>query len=169
MKITKGLGLALLLMPLAVLADSGSIIRTTQMVESPSAGARPVTTLYGDARVEILERDGGWYQVKEQDNGRIGWVRLTTVRLGEQTAEESESGFWGSLFSFTGRSSSRTATATTGIRGLGEDDIAGAVPNQRAVYELDNFYVQPADAEQFARDLGLQSRRVRHLPEDVEE
>ncbi|MDX1444248.1 MAG: SH3 domain-containing protein [Gammaproteobacteria bacterium] len=169
MKIMKGLGLALLLMPLGVLAETGSIVRSTQMVESPSAGARPVATLYSNASVEILERDGGWYQVKEQDGGRIGWVRLTSVRLGEQTTTESETGFWGSLFSFGSRSNQRTATATTGIRGLGEDDIAGAVPNQRAVYELDNFYVQPGDAEQYARDLGLQSRQVQHLPEDVEE
>ena len=169
MKTIKLLCLVLLGMPLAALAESGTIIRTTQMVDTPSAGAQPVATLYGDSGVEILEREGGWYQVKEQQDGRIGWVRLTTVRLGEQTAEENESGFWGSLFSFTGRSSSRTATATTGIRGLGEDDIAGAVPNQRAVYELDRFHVSPDEAEQFARDLGLQSRRLQHLPEDVEE
>lgn len=164
-----GLLFGLLVLPIAALAETGTIIRTTQMVDTPSAGARLLATIPGESRVEIIKRDGGWYQVKETNQGRIGWVRLTTVRLGEQTTEESESSFWGSLFSATGRSGSRTTTATTGIRGLGEDDIAGAVPNQRAVYELDRFYSSAEDADQFARELGLQSQKLRHLPEDVEE
>lgn len=159
----------LLLVPIAALAESATVIRTTQLVASPAAGARAVATLYGDSRVEILQRNGGWYQVRDASSGRSGWLRLTSVRLGEQTAEENETGFWGSLFSFTGRSGSRTATATTGIRGLGEDDIAGAVPDTRAVAGLDRFQASADDANRFARELGLQSKQVKHLPEDVEE
>lgn len=167
LQLSRRILLLMLLMPVMALAETGTIIRTTQMIDNPRAGAQPLATLYGEAEVEILQREGGWYQVRNSADGRIGWVRLTTVRLGKQAVEENESGFWGSLFSFTGRSSSRTATATTGIRGLDEADISNAVPDQRAVYELDRYASSSDDADRFARELGLQTQRVEHLPEDA--
>src|SRR5690606_18781170 len=101
---------ALLCLPLAAFADSGTVTRATQLVQAPQTDAAQITTLREQQTVDILERLGGWYRVRTTD-GREGWLRLSNVRLGAVQKEEESGGFWASLFSFTGRSQARTASA----------------------------------------------------------
>lgn len=152
-----------LALPVVAMAESGTILRATQLVAEPYADATSRGVLRGDSVVDILERDGGWYRVKTNDR-REGWVRLSNVRLGE-AAEEEEGGFWASVFSFTGRSETRTASATTGIRGLSEEEIRDATPDNAAVMRLAQFAPDDTETRQFAADIGLKSRDVKPLPE----
>lgn len=149
-------------------AESATVVRATQLNAAPYTDAERKGILRGETRVEILDRNGGWYRVKVEGNGNEGWVRMASLRLGERSAEESESSFWGSLFSFTGRSQSRDTVATTGIRGLSEEEINSATPNPAAVAALDGFAADANTARDFAARLKLQEQRVAELPEDVE-
>lgn len=152
--------------PLAALGEPGTVTRATQLAAAPYVDAESRGMLERDAGVEIVERDGGWYHVKAND-GREGWVRLSSIRLGA-VAEEEDGGFWASLFSFTGRTETRTASATTGIRGLSETEIRNAHPDAAAVARLADFAPSDAEARRFAAEIGLQAHEVRPLPEETE-
>lgn len=163
MRKAKTLLMFMLALPFVALAESGTILRATQLAAEPYADAASRGVLRGDSTVEILERDGGWYRVRTADR-REGWVRLSNVRLGEAVAEE-DGGFWASVFSFTGRSQTRTASATTGIRGLSEEEIRDATPDNAAVTRLAQFAADDAETRRFASDIGLAKRDVKPLPE----
>lgn len=143
------------------LAESATVVRASQLVAEPYVDATSRGTLARESSVETLERRGGWYHVRTED-GREGWVRLSSIRLGE-TAAEAEGGFWASLFSFTGRSQTRTASATTGIRGLSEEEIRDAVPDDAAVARLAEFSANDDEARRFAAEIGLEPRAVKSL------
>lgn len=149
----------------ALAAESGVVVRASQLLAAPYSDADSRGILRGEAQVEILERRGGWYHVRS-DDGRDGWLRLSSIRLG-QAEEEEEGGFWASLFSFTGRSQMRTASATTGIRGLSEEEINAAEPNPAAVERLATFAPDDADTQRFAAEIGLVEREVGPLPEEL--
>lgn len=155
----------LLLAPALVAAESGTVVRASQLLAQPYSDAQSRGVIRGETGVEIVERQGGWYHVEAED-GRRGWLRLSSIRLGEAAAEE-EDGFWASLFSFTGRSEARTASATTGIRGLSETDIRDAVPDAAAVKRLDGFAADDREARHFAAQIGLAARDVPPLSEGV--
>lgn len=162
----KSIVLALMLLPVVAFAEPGTVTRTTQLVAAPYIDAANRGLLERDTGVEVVKRDGGWYRVKA-DDGREGWVRLSSIRLGE-AVEEEEGGFWASLFSFTGRAHTRTASATTGIRGLSETEIRNARPDPAAVARLAAFAPNDAEARRFAAEIGLQVHKVKPLPEEVE-
>lgn len=159
------IGLLLALGSFTVLAaDSGNMIRTSGLNAAPEATSRSLGMVRSQEEVTILERDGGWYQVRTAA-GRTGWVRMANVRLGAAAEAREETGFWGSLFSFTGRSRTSTTTATTGIRGLSEEDINSAVPNEAAVARLGSWQSSAADARGFAGQAGLAKTDVAELQE----
>ncbi|MDX1455174.1 MAG: SH3 domain-containing protein [Gammaproteobacteria bacterium] len=159
------LGLALALGSVTVMAaDAGNMIRTSGLNASPDATSQSLGMVRSQESVTILERDGGWYKVKT-DAGRTGWVRMANVRLGDTAETREEPGFWGSLFSFTGRSRTSTTTATTGIRGLSEEDINSAVPNPAAVDRLASWQSSAAEARGFAGQAGLAKTDVAELQE----
>lgn len=153
------------LLPTGVLAETGTVTRAAQLVAAPFVDAASRGVLQRETVVDVVSRDGGWYQVKA-DDGREGWVRLSSIRLGEVAQEES-GGFWASLFSFTGRSQARTASATTGIRGLSETEIRDAQADPEAVARVAAFAPDDAEARRFAAELGLEARTVPALPEDI--
>lgn len=146
-------------------ADSGSMIRASSLNAAPDAASQNLGIIRGTTEVDILERDGGWYRVQTAD-GRSGWVRMANVRLGAVAEAEEESSFWGSLFSFGSNRSTRTATATTGIRGLSEEEINAAVPDESAVARLENWRSNAREAQRHAGEAGLAPVNVGELPED---
>lgn len=155
--------MALLLTAPALASETATVVRATQLTAAPYTDSESHGVLRGEQRVEIMERQGGWYRVAT-DDGRRGWLRMSSVRLGEAEKAEAGSGFWSSLFSFTGRSQTRTASATTGIRGLSEDEIHNAIPDQAAVARLGTFAADDAQARSFASEIGLAQHEVESLP-----
>ena len=158
-----------LLLSTTAMAESATVTRAARLTLNPYTDAQVIATLQGGAAVEILERRGGWYRVKTVDGRNEGWLRMASVHLGEQSAAESETSFWGSLFAWTGRSQSRTTVATTGVRGLSEEEINAAAPDAAAVKRLDLFAASDKDARQFAAGIELQDRKVNELPKDAKE
>jgi len=149
----------------AMAADSAQVVRATALQNAPYTDATRLDLLRAPTRVEILQRQGGWYQVRVNDTGQEGWVRMASLRL-DQTAEAEEgSGWWASLFR-TGRSSATWTTATTGIRGLSEADINNAAQDYDELATLDSYAVSAAEARTFAAQLPLKARQVAELPEE---
>lgn len=147
----------------ALAADSGRLIRASDFRTGPYGDAAQIGVLRADTEVEVLQRSGGWYEIRLPD-GRQGWVRMASVRF-QETPREEASGGW--LFSWfgTGRETGRWTTATTGIRGLDEEDIQAAQPDPAAVDSLDRFAVDAETARRFAAELQLRPQPVKPLPE----
>jgi hypothetical protein len=57
----------------------------------------------------------------------------------------------------SGRSSATYTTATTGVRGLSEEELQNAKPNPQAVAALEQLAVTPDDARSFARKAKLKA------------
>ncbi|HLU61484.1 MAG TPA: SH3 domain-containing protein [Gammaproteobacteria bacterium] len=160
-KIILACGLACLL-PAVVLADTGTLTRAARILDAPFADAASRAELAQGTVVEVVTREGGWYLVRTSD-GNEGWLRLSSLRLGEGAREKGAS-----LFTSTGRAGARNASATTGIRGLSETEIRDAHADAAAVKRLDDFAAEDAETQRFAAEIGLAKRDVSALPKDVE-
>jgi len=152
--------LALLLgWPLACGAEPAKMSKGDSLRAKPFADAKVVGKLAAGQTIDIRGRQGGWYQVDAA--GKSGWVRMLSVRRTAQAAAAST----GSLSQVaTGRAGSGKIVATTGVRGLGEEQLREAVFSEEAVAAAERYRVSPADAERFAREGGVKKRQVPALP-----
>ncbi|HWP94606.1 MAG TPA: SH3 domain-containing protein [Gammaproteobacteria bacterium] len=154
----------LLAFPVAARAgDPATVVRATDLREAPFSDAALRAVLRAETRLEVLQRQGGWYEVALEDGTR-GWVRMSSLRLASTTDGTQRQG--GVLaFLRSGRSAVTGATATTGVRGLSEEELANAVPDPQAVQTLEAFAVPAEEAREFARDAALEASQVEPLPE----
>jgi hypothetical protein len=143
----------------AALADPATTLAPTSLRAQPFADAAVTASLPGEAAVEIVSRQGGWYQVKTASGN--GWVRLSSLRL----PAEATRGTTAVAYIGSGRASATGAVATTGVRGLSEADIANAQPNYAALDQLGNYAATAPTATDFAAQGGLKSTQVADLPE----
>ena len=154
-------------------------LRDTTLVAKPFRDADSIGSISSDTQVVVLKRKGGWYQV--QNNDQNGWVRLTSLRL-KKTKDKAKgktnaagqlkkSGNLDTLGEaltgglFTTGSSSNVAT-TTGIRGLDEEDIGNAEPDEKALEQLDSFKVSAEQAQRFASQASLNRSKLDYLAGD---
>lgn len=157
----RGMGIVvLLLLAGLVQAQPGHLIRASDLRAEPYSDAARVARLADHAPLNVLQRKGGWYQVKTQA-AATGWVRMGAVRFANASTQTAESGWLN-----TGRSSARWSTATTGIRGLSEEDLQHAAPDMQAVHSLSQYQVSAAGASRFAAALKLRVQSVPFLPKD---
>ncbi|HET7921145.1 MAG TPA: SH3 domain-containing protein [Gammaproteobacteria bacterium] len=158
------------LLPAAVFAaGTARTIQPTALNTAPYSDAKAMSQLPVNTPVTLEERKGGWYHVRLSD-GRQGWLRMVSVRLGEGAAVPAKGG-WdpgaiASLFS-AGRSSTTGTTATTGVRGLNEGTIQNAVPDPAAVLALTHFDATADSARKFAAALRLKTVKVNYLPDNA--
>jgi hypothetical protein len=150
--------LALLLalaLPAAATVGNGTTTRQAELRSTPFADGKTLQTLPANAKVDVLKRVGGWYQVKTAE-GTEGWVRMWLLRFssppGGAAAFKQNVAVLGS-----GRAGSTYTTATTGVRGLSEEDLQNAKPNPAAVLALDPLAVTPDDARGFAKKGSLKA------------
>lgn len=177
-------GLLLGIFSFALWAEQGVIVRSSPLWPEPGYGSNPLQTLPPGIEVELLERIGGWQQVKLlSKTGPKGWVRTYQVRMGLeissrqplalQTKQDSRGGILSGLSSFSNRLSRQDAddvnrnnvVATIGIRGLSEQDLKSAKANPEALKHMQSYRVDTQQARQFAKSGKLQSQKVEMLPE----
>jgi hypothetical protein len=154
----------LVLPPAAFAADSKSesatVIKTTPFHLEPAG--KITRRLPANTLVQIEGRDRGWYRVTLTD-GHVGYVRLASLRLGEEQASESVfSGLW-SWLNDSRRSQSEMSTATAGVRGFDEADLQAAEPDHEAVKKLTGYAAGKQTAESYARAIALTARPVDEL------
>jgi hypothetical protein len=141
-------------------AESGMLLKADELKAEPFRDAKTLKTLAQGDKVDILKKDGGWFKVKAGKSS--GWVRMLSVRRG--AAARAGSGAAGLLGLASGRSGTGKVVATTGIRGLNEEELRAAQFNEQEVKLAESYAVNRADAQKFAAQGKLVARPFDYLP-----
>jgi len=146
------------LIPLAALAEPASLVRPTELKQSPATDAPKVADLPQNAALDAGERSGGWIKVRTA-SGAQGWVKLLALRYGGPgVAKQGDTGLVQAIN--VARTGSSGTQATTGVRGLDDEKISNAQPNPGALKKMEGFAATPDAAEQFAAKGKLQAQAV---------
>lgn len=147
----------LLLCSLLAAAQTHEVTTATPLRATPALNSMVVQQLAQGTPLQALQTQGGWLKVKAGE--QQGWVRLTHVRKAVVARPAQPAGAGNALASlFTG--SSTTPTATTGTRGLTQEQLAHAQPAPQEVQQLERYAVGARDAQQFARGGKLNALRI---------
>jgi hypothetical protein len=142
--------------------ESGTLLKAEPLKAEPYTDGKSLTTLAPGTRVEILQRQGGWFRIKSAKG--IGWVHMLSVRRGA-AAKANAAGEVGGLLSLaSGRAGTGTVVATTGIRGLDEEQLKTATYDAAQLTLADTFVVSRAAAADFAANARLAARAIDYLP-----
>jgi hypothetical protein len=161
--------LALLLLSSAWAQEAALMRRATELRAAPGDAGRSLAALPAQAPVTRTgERQGPWVQVRTAE-GAMGWVHL--FDLGPAATGASASGgsdivggaLRGVTSLFGGRPTTQAAT-TSGIRGLGAEDLAQAQPDAAAVTQMERLRQSEADARSFAARAAWTPAAVAPLP-----
>lgn len=154
----KRLAALLLLVPALALAEPATLIRDTELRQSPASDAAVLAPLGVNAKVEALERRGGWTRVKAE-GGLEGWVRMLTLRhAGAGEARQGDSGIVQILN--VARSGTSGTQVATGVRGLDAEQLTNAKPNEAELKKLQGYAASDAAAAGFAASGKLEARRI---------
>lgn len=155
---------ATLLMSVAAQAgESGTTIRADSVRAAPFADASVIATLPVATRVEILKKDGGWYQVKSQLGS--GWIRMLSLRRGDSKTTSAGSEISGLAKLASGRAGTGKVVSTTGIRGLNEEELRAARYDEKQLALAESFATGRPEAQKFAAQAKLAPRQLDFLPE----
>lgn len=141
--------------------EAGTALRTTAVRMEPYLDGKAVGSLAKGDRVDILKRQGGWYQVNSAKGG--GWVRMLAVRRGEARKGGIDTDKILGLAS--GRAGTGKIVSTTGIRGLTAEDLKKAKFNEAEVKKLEAATTGESGLQTFAADGKLVARKLEYLPE----
>ncbi len=139
--------------------ETGTLIKADTLRAEPFGDAKAVVTLATGVKVDILQKNGGWLQVKSA-KGK-GWVRMLSVR---RATAAKPSGATGVLALASGRAGTGKVVATTGIRGLNEEELKTASYNEAELKLAESYATKAADARTFAKQGKLTARSVGYLP-----
>lgn len=142
-------------------AEKGAVLKADKLLAEPFADAKQVGTVAKGDAVTILNRNGGWYQVKTPT--AEGWIRMLSVRRGE--AAKSSAAKDVAVLS-TGRVGTGQIVSTTGVRGLSEADLKSAQYDENELKKAESFGVSKNDASEFAQKGGLMAHGFNYLPEN---
>jgi hypothetical protein len=147
----------------AAATEYGQTVSATDLKAQPSADAAALATLPQNTRVELLKRQGAWYEVKAANVAELGWLRMLNVR-GEGGAKSGGGGSGLAALSSMARTGSSGTAVATGVRGLSETDLSNARPDPAELRELEGFAADPQQAREFAAQVPLQAQSVQYLP-----
>jgi hypothetical protein len=145
----------------AIAAESGVALKVEDIRVEPFGDARTVAKLKLNDKVEILGKDGGWLQIKSA-KGK-GWVRMLSIRKGDAKKGSNESA--GLLSLASGRAGTGKVVASTGVRGLNEEELKAAKFNADELNLAESYRVSKLQAQQFASEGKLVARKFDYLPE----
>lgn len=151
-------------------AESALTSRATELQAQAQSDAASLASLPDNTRVEVLVRKGAWTQVKTA-SGQSGWVRMLALKPEGNSAAAPASaagaassnplGALNNLLS-SGRTSN-SATVTTGVRGLSEEDLQQAQANPAELDKTQRFVADRNAAQSFAQRGGLSPVKVDYL------
>lgn len=151
--------LLLALLPLSALAETGVALKDDQIRTEPYSDAKVAGSIARNQKVEILSRKGAWLNIKTTKTK--GWVRLLSVKRGTASAGASSSDV---LNLASGRSGTGKVVATTGVRGLSEQDLKTAKFDEAQVKTLEGYTQSAAQGSKFAGSAGLKAAKLEYLP-----
>ncbi len=144
----------------AYAADSGTTIKTDNLRAEPYQDAKNLTTLNKGSQVSILKIQGGWLQI--QSGKTKGWIRMLSVRRDAARSKVTSASSLSKLAA--GRSGTGKIVATTGIRGLNEEELKAAHYDAAQVAQVESYASSKSAAQQFALKGKLVAQRVDYLP-----
>lgn len=153
--------LAMLTMPLAMAAETGTALKAETIRAEPFGDAKSLGTLAAGEKVSILKKDGGWLKVKSAKGS--GWVRMLSIRKGE-AGKKSTASSAGLLDLASGRAGTGKVVATTGVRGLNEEELKAAKFDEKELKLAESFATGRADAQRFAGQGKLSAQKFEYLP-----
>lgn len=151
----------LLMLSGAMAAETGVALKADTIRAEPFGDAKTVATLAASDKVTILGKEGGWLKVSSA-KGK-GWVRMLSIRKGDAKKRGNEAA--GVLKMASGRAGTGKVVATTGIRGLNEEELKAAKFNEEEIKLAESYSVSQAQAQQFANKGKLAARKLDYLPE----
>ena len=143
----------------AYAAEAGTALRTSEIRATPYRDAKAVGALSQGDKVQILDRQRGWYQIKSAKGQ--GWVRMLSVRRGEARKRSFDPR--GVLDLASGRSGTGQVVATTGIRGLDEEDLKEAKYSESEVKKVESFTVSQEQVRRFVVAGNLHPQKLDYL------
>lgn len=147
-----------LLWPALCLAEGATVIRATELKRAPATDAESAGQLAENAKVDALERQGGWTRVKAA-GGAEGWVRMLVLRYdGAGAARQGDSGIAQALN--VARTGTSGTQVTTGVRGLDADQLTTAKPNTAELKKLERYSASKDAAAAFAGRGPLRAQQV---------
>lgn len=154
---------ALLVMPTAHAGEKGAMVKADDLRAEPFRDAKIAGALAAGDKVEILRKDGGWLQIKSAKGS--GWVRMLSVRRGEAGKATAGSNVAGLAGLASGRAGTGRVVATTGIRGLNEEELKAAKFNETELKLAESYLTSRAAAQKFAAKGKLAARKMDYLPD----
>jgi len=150
-----------------VMAESATTSKSTELMDKASSDASVIGTLANQTRVDVMERNGAWTQVKTTA-GQAGWVRMTALRLdattGSNVVPASGGNVLGSLM--TGGRTSNTGSVGTGVKGLDKEDLRRASPNYPELHKMQANIVSKDSARSFAQRSNLPAVNVEYIDQN---
>lgn len=114
----------------------------------PRRSSEQLTTLAQETILEVVKRQGGWYQV-QLDNDKTGWVPLLSVRFQpeEPSTEQSISDIL--------RQTAEMPTAagiTSGVRGMTNEDLESKENSSQDLDSIDQFIPTNEEMQEFHQE-----------------
>lgn len=148
---------------LAQAQEPATALKADEIRAEPYADARAVGALKAGDAVTLLRRQGGWAEVRTPQAS--GWVRVLSVRRGAAGAGPGAGADVAALAGIaSGRAGTGQVVSTTGVRGLGEEDMKAARFDPVELQRAESGAVAPDQARRFAAEAGLASRALGWLP-----
>lgn len=143
-------------------AQNATLTRNSDLKDKPFIDAATIAQLPRGTAVQLVESKGGWSQVKAEGQPQ-GWVRLLNVRPDTQAA--TAGGVLQGLNTLGNvvRTGSSGTTATTGAKGISQDELQNAVPDAKAVASLAKYVATTQNAERHAARNRLKRQTVPYL------
>lgn len=154
---------AILLASQGLRAEPGSALKPDQIKSEPYRDARTLGELAVGDKVEITSRKGGWMQIKSARGN--GWVRMLSIRRGEARKTSTKGELAGLLGMASGRAGTGKVVATTGVRGLSEEELKSARYDEGQIKLLHSYTTSRDEARSFAARGKLAPRNEEYLPE----
>jgi hypothetical protein len=155
---------ALLLPGVSLAAEMGSALKADIIRAEPYSDAKKTGNFARGDTLEILSKKGSWLKIKTAKDS--GWVRLLSVKRGTSKGGNEAAGV---LAVASGRAGTGQVVATTGVRGLNEEELKGAKYNAAEVKKLESYTQTSKQGEQFAKSGGLKAVKFAYLPESQKE
>lgn len=129
--------------------EPGTVLKGDVMRAKPFSDAKTVATLTKSDKVFIQNKQGGWLYVSSS-KGK-GWVRMLSIKRGAETTTSARKEASGLLNVASGRAGTGKVVATTGIRGLNEEQLKASQFNEDELKKAESYAVSKQDAERFAK------------------
>lgn len=130
---------------LSIAAETGTTLKNDSLRVEPFADAKIAGNFSRGESIQILKKQGAWLQVKTKKS--TGWVRLLSVKRGATTASNQTAGV---LAMASGRAGTGQVVSTTGVRGLGEEELKAAKFNAAEIKMLEGYTLSAEQGRQFA-------------------